>query len=106
MNHYPTHLKLLDPEQLQITWNDGAQQVLTVRQLRTHCPCATCREQRPDHSRARDPLTVLRPEETQPLRFTRMRPLGNYAYAIGFSDGHDTGIFPLELLRELGEAAE
>jgi len=31
-----------------------------------------------------------------------MKPVGNYAYTISFSDGHDTGIFTFELLRELG----
>jgi DUF971 family protein len=31
-----------------------------------------------------------------------MNPVGRYAYGIGFSDGHDTGIFTLESLRELG----
>jgi DUF971 family protein len=31
-----------------------------------------------------------------------MKPTGNYAYGIEFSDGHDTGIFTLELLRSLG----
>jgi DUF971 family protein len=34
-----------------------------------------------------------------------MRPIGNYAYAIAFSDGHSSGIFSLELLRRLGEEA-
>ena len=29
-------------------------------------------------------------------------PVGNYAYSIAFSDGHDTGIYTLEFLRELG----
>jgi DUF971 family protein len=32
-----------------------------------------------------------------------MKPVGNYAYTIAFSDGHDTGIYTFELLRELGE---
>jgi DUF971 family protein len=31
-----------------------------------------------------------------------MAPMGRYAYSIHFSDGHDTGIYTLELLRELG----
>jgi DUF971 family protein len=30
--------------------------------------------------------------------------MGNYAYAIAFSDGHSSGIFSLELLRQLGDA--
>ena len=34
---------------------------------------------------------------------TGMYPVGNYAYQIDFSDGHKTGIYSLELLRELGE---
>ena len=34
-----------------------------------------------------------------------MTPVGNYAYALAFSDGHDTGIFTLDLLRELGTPA-
>jgi DUF971 family protein len=28
--------------------------------------------------------------------------VGNYAYSIAFSDGHDTGIYTLELLGTLG----
>ena len=34
-----------------------------------------------------------------------MKPVGNYAYSIDFSDGHDTGIFTLESLREPGRAS-
>jgi DUF971 family protein len=47
-------------------------------------------------------LQVLRPEELVPLAVTGMTPVGQYAYSIGFSDGHDTGIYTLEYLRELG----
>ena len=38
------------------------------------------------------------------LRATAMFPIGNYAYQIDFSDGHKTGIFSLELLRDIGES--
>jgi len=30
-------------------------------------------------------------------------PVGNYAYKIGFSDGHDTGIYTLDYLYEIGQ---
>lgn len=33
-----------------------------------------------------------------------MKPIGNYAYGIAFTDGHDSGIYSLELLRHLGDA--
>jgi DUF971 family protein len=32
-----------------------------------------------------------------------MKPVGNYAYTIAFSDGHDTGIYSFDRLLELGE---
>ncbi len=48
-------------------------------------------------------LPVLSAEEAQPLRVTGMQPVGNYAYTIAFSDGHDTGIYDFTLLRELGK---
>ena len=48
-------------------------------------------------------LTVISPAEAQPLAIASMKPVGNYAYSINFSDGHETGIYTLELLRELGE---
>ena len=43
--------------------------------------------------------------EDQPMRVVGMKPVGNYAYGIEFSDGHDTGIYTFELLRELGTVA-
>jgi DUF971 family protein len=103
MNVHPTDLKLTESHQLCITWSDGQTQTLTVRTLRDHCPCASCRERRQGQPHEPELLPVLRPEETKPLRIIQMRPVGNYAYSISFSDGHDTGIYTLELLRELGE---
>jgi DUF971 family protein len=101
MNLQPTELKLVRPEELHIRWSDQVTHSLPVRLLRDRCPCATCRERRlqpPDPTS----LPVLRPEETRPLHIVSMRPVGNYAYAIQFSDGHDTGIYTLDFLRELG----
>ncbi len=45
---------------------------------------------------------MLSQAETEPLRITKMEPQGHYAYAIHFSDGHNTGLFTLDSLRELG----
>ncbi|MBJ44882.1 MAG: hypothetical protein CMJ80_16665 [Planctomycetaceae bacterium] len=101
MAPHPTGLQLVSPEELQISWSDDITHTLSVRQLRDHCPCATCREVR-GAAESQDPLAVLRPEEAQPLRILGMRPVGNYAYGIQFSDGHDTGIYTLEFLRHLG----
>ena len=85
---------------IEITWSDGRRSVYPPRLLRDACPCATCREQR---AAPRPPplLPVLAPAELAPLAVTSMRPVGQYAYAIGFSDGHASGIYTFEYLREL-----
>ena len=89
-----------DQESLTIEWSDGITHRLSWRRLRDNCPCASCRKQRDEPP----PLfQVLKPEEAAPLRATGMRPLGNYAYHIDFSDGHNTGIYSIDLMRELGE---
>jgi len=41
------------------------------------------------------------PDEPRPLTLSGMAPVGNYGFSITFSDGHDTGIYAFELLREL-----
>jgi DUF971 family protein len=101
---HPVSLKN-DGDALVIAWNDGAVHRLKWTDLRKACPCATCRGER-EHAEPPPLLPVLKPQEAQPLKPTAMHPMGNYAYSIHFSDGHNTGIYSLEFLRGLGESAE
>ena len=105
MTTHPTQLKLDDDHYLLIEWSDGRTRRYSPLELRDKCPCATCREKR--RGAAEQPpaslqLNILSPAEAQPTRVVAMRPVGSYAYTIVFNDGHDSGIFPFELLRELG----
>jgi DUF971 family protein len=101
MSAHPVELKRTEDRAIEIRWSDGLQQRLTFRQLRDHCPCASCREsgEKPDDAG----LRVLAPAETLPLDIVGMTPVGNYAYNIRFSDGHSTGIFTIDLLRSLSQ---
>ncbi len=101
MQFHPTQLSTPQPDTLQIEWNDGLSANITVAKLRDRCPCASCRERRNAAPAEKPLLPVLDVAETLPLRIEGMKPVGNYAYSIRFSDGHDTGIFTLEFLREL-----
>lgn len=103
MEVQPTQLKLTDDARLRIAWSDGQVREYAVRELRDQCPCATCRERRNAPPAPPTELNVISAAEAQPLRITAMNPVGHYAYGIEFSDGHNTGIFTLESLRELGE---
>jgi DUF971 family protein len=91
------------PDRLFIEWSDGHRSLYAWTHLRAHCPCATCREER---EKPPDPLRVLKPSELQPLRPVGMPAVGRYAYKIVWSDGHDSGIFTLDMLRALCQCPE
>jgi DUF971 family protein len=97
----PTSLRR-EGDGLAIDWSDGVRSFVAFRRLRQNCPCASCNESR---QKPADPFKLLSDREVeagspQPVR---MSPRGHYAYQITWNDGHDTGIFTLELLRQLGE---
>lgn len=98
----PAALSLTPEGRLLVEWSDGARRTYGVRELRDACPCATCREKRGAPPPPATMLPVLSAAETKPLAVRGMTPVGQYAYAIQFSDGHDTGIYSFDLLRQLG----
>jgi DUF971 family protein len=99
---HPVALSREGNDQLVIHWNDGHQSRYTWKHLRDNCPCAGCREER---LKPPDPFRILKPNELVPLAPVAMTPVGHYAYKITWSDGHDTGIYTLENLRELCQCA-
>ena len=105
MNERPNSLSLNDDGDLVIQWSDEKTRLYKVAILRDNCPCATCREKRKQQP-AVQLLPVLSIEEAQPMKITEMKPVGSYAYGITFSDGHDSGIFTLEHLFQVGAVVE
>lgn len=107
MSTLPLSITREGQNQILIHWSDDSNSRYTADLLRTRCPCATCREKRSTADTGKPQpmvLPVLSMAEAQPLRIEGMRPVGNYAYNIAFSDGHDSGIFTFDYLRELGQA--
>jgi len=97
MSLRPTALRL-EGNDLVIQWSDGQERKYTPLDLRCSCPCATC-----NTARGARPGEESQPLSVEPeVTIRQMAPVGNYAYKISFSDGHDTGIYTLELLRRLG----
>jgi DUF971 family protein len=94
----PVALKKEGDDRLVIEWNDGHRSEYLWTHLRKQCPCAGCREER---TQPPDPLRILKPSELVPLKPVSISPVGYYAYKIVWSDGHDSGLFTLEHLREL-----
>ncbi len=84
-----------DHQSRAIRWLDGHVTSYEPRYLRLHCPCAQCVEELSGRPLL-DPASV--PDDVYPLE---IRYVGRYALAFIWSDGHSTGIYPFELLREL-----
>ncbi|MBC8329310.1 MAG: DUF971 domain-containing protein [Planctomycetes bacterium] len=80
---------------LRFQWSDGLDAEIEIRDLRIECPCAHCVSEL-SGKRLLDPASVA-----EDLDLQDMQPVGRYAYRCLFGDQHNTGIYPLELLRAL-----
>ena len=91
---YLTEIRRLPDEgRLRLTWNDGHAAEFENGYLRGYCPCAGCQ----GHGTG---AVEYRPPE-KPVKPLQIRPVGNYAISIQWSDGHDTGIYRFDFLREI-----
>jgi DUF971 family protein len=84
---------------LRVVWHDGHASEYSLRWLRAHCPCATCREERRAVLLNSDPLRL----SSGPLPSTEIASaelVGNYAVRFDWSDGHNTGIYVFSALRD------
>lgn len=90
-----------DGTSLLMIWSDGMRRSLKVEVLRRACPCATCREKRLTRPgpAASTSLPIVKAVSSA-MQIVAMQPAGNYGYHIEFSDGHASGIYTLEMLRE------
>lgn len=82
-------------KEMRIVWDDGRTSIVTMQKLRQSCPCASCvheltGEKILDDSKIPDTIFCAKAE-----------PVGHYALALHFSDGHSTGIYSFKLLYSL-----
>lgn len=99
----PVHIALDHPEngRLTIFWDDGLESGYRLADLRKACPCATCRELR-DQMTSADELTLLTDNAIDPsTEVVHLETVGRYAVQFTWKDGHNTGIYTYEFLRDL-----
>jgi DUF971 family protein len=84
-----------DGKRLRIVWRDGHVSEYEPRAIRLACPCAGCVDEYTGRPLL-DPGTV----ETD-INPVAIEYVGRYALKFTWPDGHDTGMFPWDLLRRL-----
>ena len=80
---------------LELTWPDGVVHQLPCELLRVYSPSAEVR----GHGVGNEKLQVGK----ELVNITALDPVGHYAIKITFDDGHDSGLFDWNYLRDLGE---
>jgi DUF971 family protein len=86
-------------EELAIQWDDGKEGYVRLEILRRHCPCASCKGETDVLGNVyRGPALPLTAEA---FTLRHLQPVGRYAVQPIWGDGHGSGIFTFELLRQL-----
>lgn len=95
----PTALNLRTQSKvLEITFDDGAEFVLSFEMLRVYSPSAEVR----GHGVGQEILQTGK----RGVNITAVEPVGNYAIRPIFSDGHDSGLYSWDYLYWLGSRQE
>ncbi len=96
----PTRLLVIGDE-LAISWTDGSESYLPLRDLRRLCPCAGCAGERDLFGRVAKP--PQKPYTRESFEDAALAPVGGYALQLYWKDGHSDGLYPWARLREWAE---
>lgn len=93
----PTEIIEDSDSEVTIKWSDEAETKYKAADLRRACPCAGCVHEWTGEK-------ILKAENiADNLTFSSIGIVGRYALNFIFSDGHDTGIYTFNYLRQLSE---
>ena len=85
-------------DELALAWGDGAETYIPLEKLRRNCPCAACQGEPDAMGR------VVKPKVSytdRSFHILSMQQIGGYALQPRWSDGHNSGIYAFDFLREL-----
>lgn len=102
MNTEPEHIAISKSKGIRIDWKDGHRSEYGLDYLREHCPCAQCAGTHGTAPAAASPFELYRPAP----KIEDVEPVGRYAIRLRWNDGHNTGIYSYEHLRNICPCAE
>jgi len=91
----PVEIEKREKEAIRIRWQDGHVSNYTNAYLREQCQCASCVDEWSGKKR------IFPDQIPKDIVSTEIKAVGRYAVSIHWSDGHNTGIYPFDLLRKI-----
>ena len=88
---------------LSVRWSDGHVSAYPYQYLRDRCPCASCSDKPPAADALASPFPMFGVKALKP---TRAELVGRYALQVFWNDGHSSGIYAFDHLRQLCPCAE
>jgi DUF971 family protein len=86
---------------VDVVWDDGHRSHYDFAYLRERCPCAVCNDERAHPQRHAPPTPAALPLYKPRVTARSASAVGHYALQFNFSDGHLTGIYSFDYLREI-----
>lgn len=97
--HTPTNVQLIGDE-VAILWEDGHESYFTFERLRAASPSASNQGERDIFGTQ---YGGQGPKKFPGVRVTGWEKVGNYALRFDFSDGHNSGLYSFDYLRQLAD---
>ena len=99
----PRDLAWTDKGHMAITWRDGRESTYSPEFLRSVCPCAECQGTHGTVPKAFKIVTTQQVHSAhKQTQIQQVKPVGTYAVAFTWGDGHDHGIYTWPFLRSHG----
>jgi DUF971 family protein len=90
--------------ELAIKWEDGTESYIPFEKLRRCCPCAGCKGEMDIMGNLyKNPAKALSPQAFQLVKLGRV---GGYAVQPVWADGHTTGLFSFDYLKQVADAPD
>lgn len=100
----PKQVKIIKKDKLKITWEDSTETILSLKYMRDECPCAGCKGETILLKTYRPPAPkVVTPEMYQ---VKNLEVVGDYAIQVTWKDGHNTGIYSWDYIKQLEEGMD
>lgn len=104
MRATPEHIAISKSKGVKIDWSDGHRSEYTLAYLRDECPCATCtgaHGTEPQKSNYSAPDANPFQMYKAALKMNGVEAVGSYAFRVDWNDGHNSGIYSFDRLREI-----